>query len=148
MRRANVLLAVLVAVSSSAGAASMKSIGKDAVNVRKGPSVDSEVLYETHLGYPIEIEKTQGDWVRCKDWQGHIGWVHKPLVSEIKTAVVLGEDVNVRKGPGAEHEVVKKVVKGEVYKVVGRKGDWVKIAYYVEGDEIGWIRRDMLWGAQ
>ena len=126
----------------------MKSIGKDAVNIRKGPSLDSGVLYETHLGYPIEIDKTQGDWVRFKDWEGTVGWVYKPLISDIKTAVVIGDEVNVRKGPGSQHDVVKKVAKGEVYKVVGRKGEWVKIAYYIEGEEIGWIRNDLLWGAK
>jgi SH3-like domain-containing protein len=148
MRRAAAFLAALVAVSLPGWGASMKSIGKDEVNVRRGPSLDSEVLYETHLGYPIEIEKTEGDWVRFKDWQGARGWVHKPLVTDIKTAVVVGDDVNVRKGPGSDFEVVKKIAKGEVYKVFGRKGEWVKIGYYVEGDEIGWVRKDMIWGAQ
>jgi SH3-like domain-containing protein len=148
MRTAAVLFAAMMAVSLPGWGASMKSIGKDAVNVRKTPSREGEVLYETHLGYPIEIDKTQGDWVRVKDWQGTLGWVHKPLVSDIRTGVVVGEDVNVRKGPGAEHDVVKKIAKGEVYKIVGRKGEWVKIAYYVEGDEIGWVRKDMLWGSQ
>jgi SH3-like domain-containing protein len=147
MRKAAAFLAAAMAVSAPSWGVSMKSIGKDAVNVRKGPSLDSEVLYETHLGYPIQIDKTQGDWVRFKDWQGTLGWVHKPLVSDIKTAVVIGDDVNVRKGPGAEQDVVKKIAKGEVYKIVARKGDWVKIAYYVEGDEIGWVRKDMVWGS-
>jgi SH3-like domain-containing protein len=147
MRKAAAFLAAAMAVSAPSWGGSMKSIGKDAVNVRKGPSLDSEVLYETHLGYPIQIDKTQGDWVRFKDWQGTLGWVHKPLVSDIKTAVVIGDDVNVRKGPGAEQDVVKKIAKGEVYKIVARKGDWVKIAYYVEGDEIGWVRKDMVWGS-
>ncbi|RYU57378.1 peptide-binding protein [Methylolobus aquaticus] len=148
MRRAAALFAALMVVSLSGWGASMKSIGKDAVNVRKAPKLDSEVLYETHIGYPIEIDKTQGDWVRFKDWQGTVGWVHKPLVSDVRTAVVVGDDVNVRKGPGSEHAVVKKVAKGEVYKVTGHKGEWVKIAYYIEGEEIGWVRKDMLWGSQ
>ncbi|MBM4200534.1 MAG: hypothetical protein FJ189_04540, partial [Gammaproteobacteria bacterium] len=73
MRTAAVLFAVMMAVSLPGWGASMKSIGKDAVNVRKTPSREGEVLYETHLGYPIEIDKTQGDWVRVKDWQGTLG---------------------------------------------------------------------------
>ncbi len=53
--------------------ASTASIGQDKVNVRKAPSLKSEVVFQAHLGYPVELEKTQGDWVQIKDWQDKTG---------------------------------------------------------------------------
>jgi uncharacterized protein YgiM (DUF1202 family) len=140
-----VFLAVALAWSPCWGAP-MKSIGKDKVNVRNGPGLTNDVLFQAHLGYPIEVEKRKGDWVYFKDWQGDTGWVYRPLVKNIQTAVVLKDQVNVRKGPGIRYKVVTKVSKGEVYKIFRQKKNWVKIGYYLEGEEIGWIRGDLVWG--
>ncbi len=124
----------------------MKSIGKAKVNVRSGPGLKHDVLFQVHLGYPLEVEQRKGDWVQFTDWLGNEGWVHRPLLSDIPTAVVLKEQVNVRRGPGLRHRVVTKVEKGEVYKILQHNGNWVKIGYYLEGDAIGWIRDDLVWG--
>lgn len=124
----------------------MKSIGKEKVNVRSGPGLNNDVLYQVHLGYPLEVEKRKGDWVEFTDWMGKTGWVYRPLLSDVPTAVVLKEDVNVRRGPGLRHRVVTKVDKGEVYKIFQRNSNWVKIGYYLENEEIGWVRSDLVWG--
>lgn len=139
------ILALAVALSPCWGAP-MKSIGKNKVNVRSGPSLTNDIIFQAHLGYPIEVEKRQGDWVRVKDWQGDTGWVYRPLVKNVQTVVVLKDNVNVRKGPGLRHKVITKVNEGEVYKLFKEKGNWVKIGYYLEGEEIGWIRNDLIWG--
>lgn len=124
----------------------MKSVGKENVNVRSGPGLHSDVLFQAHLGYPVQIEERKGDWVRVEDWTGNTGWVYRPLLADVPTAVVLKENVNVRRGPGLRHQVVTRVDKGEVYKIFARSGNWVKIGYYIEGEEIGWVRTDMVWG--
>jgi uncharacterized protein YgiM (DUF1202 family) len=124
----------------------MKSIGKEKVNVRSGPGLNNDVLFQVHLGYPLEVEKRKGDWVEFTDWMGNSGWVYRPLLSDVPTVVVLKEDVNVRRGPGLRHRVVTKVDKGEVYKIFQRQRNWVKIGYYQEGKEIGWVRNDLVWG--
>jgi uncharacterized protein YgiM (DUF1202 family) len=127
-------------------ATTMKSIGKEKVNIRSGPSLKNEVLFQAHLGYPLEILERKGDWVRFQDWMGNTGWIYRPLLSDIPTAVVLKEKVNVRQGPGLRHRVVTTVDKGEVYKIFSRNGNWVKIGYYLEDEQIGWVRSDMVWG--
>ncbi len=124
----------------------MKSIGKEKVNIRNGPGLNNEVLFQAHLGYPLQIEKRKGDWVYFKDWMGNTGWVYRPLLKDIQTAVVLKDNVNVRRGPGLNHRVVTQVNRGEVYKIFQRNSNWVKIGYYLEGEEIGWIRNDLVWG--
>jgi uncharacterized protein YgiM (DUF1202 family) len=129
------------------GWASTASIGKAKVNVRSKPSLKSEVLFQAHLGYPVEVEKTKGKWVQIRDWQDNVGWVYRPLINKkVHTAVVLPEKVNIRKGPGLKHGVVGQAESGEVYKIFKEKQGWVKVGYYLENQVIGWIRNDLVWG--
>jgi len=93
-------------------AATMQSIGKDKVNVRSKPDLNSEVLFEVSLGYPIQIEKQQNNWVYFTDWKKQAGWVFKPLVSQTQTAVILVDNANIRKGPSPKKPVVMKASPG------------------------------------
>jgi uncharacterized protein YgiM (DUF1202 family) len=133
-------------LTATAWASSMSSIGKDQVNVRSQPNLKSEVLFQASLGYPIEIEQQKNDWVYCHDWKDNAGWIYKPLVSSIQTAVITVDNANIRKGPNLRNPVVMQASKGEIYKVFDEKGRWVKIGYYVENEVIGWIRHDLVWG--
>lgn len=127
-------------------ASTMKSIGKDKVNVRSEPNLGSDVLFQAFLGYPIQVEKQKKDWVYFTDWKHNTGWVYKPLISNIKTAVVLVENANIRKGPSLSRPVVMQASKGEIYKIFAERGNWVKVGYYLANEEIGWIRDDLVWG--
>jgi len=147
MRKFLCLTAVwILLMVGQALASTMQSIGKDRVNVRSRPALSSEVVFQASLGYPIQIEKQKKNWVYCIDWQNNTGWVYKPLVSKTQTAVVLVENANVRKGPSLKKPVVMQASKGEIYKIFGEKGDWVKVGYYLGNDVIGWIRQDLVWG--
>jgi SH3-like domain-containing protein len=127
-------------------AATMQSIGKDQVNVRSKPDLNSEVLFELSLGYPIQVEKQQDNWVYFTDWKNQAGWVFKPLVSKTQTAVILVDNANIREGPSLSKPVVMKASKGDIYKIFGEKDDWVHVGFYLENEKIGWIRDDLVWG--
>ena len=123
-----------------------KSINKDEVNIRSEPNTTSTVLYKAPLGYPIIIEKESKGWVYFRDWEDNKGWVHKPLVSDIKTAVILVDKANVRNSPNEKAKVVTKAEVGEIYKILEKKGNWVHIGYYHGGSSVGWIRSDLVFG--
>jgi SH3-like domain-containing protein len=127
-------------------ASSMQSIKKDLVNVRSKPDLNSEVVFQASRGYPLQVEKQKSNWVYCTDWKSQAGWVYKPLVSKTQTAVVLVKHANMRKGPSLKKPVVMQASKGEIYKIFGEKGRWVKVGYYIENEVAGWIRRDLVWG--
>jgi SH3-like domain-containing protein len=126
--------------------AATKSIGKDEVNVRSGPSLRESIVFKAPLGYPIEIQKKKGDWVYFRDWVNNRGWVHKDLISDVPTAVITVKKANVRSGPGTKDSVVAEVSEGEIYKILKRKGQWVEIGYYHGSDTVGWIRNDLVFG--
>jgi SH3-like domain-containing protein len=104
------------------------------------------VLFQASLGYPIEIEKQQNNWVYIHDWKNNSGWVYKPLVSGTQTAVILVDHANIRKGPDLKMPVVTAGSLGEIYRIFAEKGKWVKIGYYLENEAVGWVREDMVWG--
>jgi SH3-like domain-containing protein len=145
-RTAWLILAAILLLVGPASASTMKSIGKDRVNVRSNPNRNSAVLFQAYLGYPIQIEKQKRDWVFCTDWKDNTGWIYKPLVSGTQTAVILVDDANIRRGPSLKRPVVLQASKGEIYKIFGEKGDWVKVGYYLENEVIGWVRQDLVWG--
>jgi uncharacterized protein YgiM (DUF1202 family) len=139
-------IAWLTLLLAAAWASTMSSIGKDRVNLRAQPNLQSEVLLQAGLGYPVEIERQQNNWVYCHDWKDNAGWVYKPLLSDIQTAVITVDNANIRKGPSLKKPVVMQASKGEIYKVFQEQGQWVKIGYYLENEVIGWVRHDLVWG--
>jgi N-acetylmuramoyl-L-alanine amidase len=140
----SIVLCLLLLVSPLPAAS--KSIGKPEVNVRSGPGLQQKILFKAPLGYPVEVEKIKGDWVYFRDWVNKRGWVHKDLISEVQTAVITVKKANVRSGPGAKSSVVAEVSEGEIYKILERSGEWVKIGYYEGSAPLGWIRRDLVFG--
>jgi SH3-like domain-containing protein len=141
-----VVAAFIMMMAGQVCAATMQSIGKDRVNVRSKPDLHSEVLFELYVGYPIQVEKQQNNWVYFTDWKNQAGWVYKPMVSKTQTAVILVDDANIRKGPSLRKPIVMKASQGDIYKIFGEKGEWVNVGYYIENEKIGWIRDDLVWG--
>jgi len=133
-------------VLSLGSSADGKSIGKDQVNIREQPSLNSPVLYTAPLGYPIEIKKENGDWLFFHDWQDNSGWVYKSLVSDIDTAVILVEKANIRSAATTSAGVVANAEQGEIYTILARDNNWVKLGYYQSGTTAGWIRDDLVFG--
>ena len=123
-----------------------KSIAKDQVNLRTGPSQDSEILLVAPQGYPIEVVKKSGQWTQFRDWQDNLGWVYSPLVSNIDTAVIQVENANIRTGEGTSSPVAASAAMGEIYRILGKKGDWVQLGYYETSTPFGWIRSDLVFG--
>ena len=145
-------LAILVTLLSLAllagpgAAATMGSIGKERVNIRARPSLRSPVRCRAELGQPLQLERRQDNWVFVHDWKGNAGWVYRSLISRIRTVIVLAAKANLRQAPGLKNRVVGQASRGEVYKIFGSRGNWVKIGYYLEDEVIGWIHGDLVWG--
>lgn len=129
-----------------AGSVQAKSIGKDQVNIREEPSLTSKIIFSAPLGYPIEIKKEANNWTFFHDWQDNSGWVYKPFVSDIDTAVIVVDKANIRSTSNPGSKVVSTAEQGEIYKILNTEGNWVQLGYYHGGAEVGWIRSDLVFG--
>jgi len=123
-----------------------KSISKDSVSIRSGPSEKQAVLFTVNEGHPVRIEKTQGKWVKIRDWEGDTGWVLKDKVQNIRTIVITTGRVNVRSGPSMKNPSVSTLDRGMLVQVLQEQNGWLKLANYDTHKPLGWIYKEMAWG--
>ncbi|RJR35406.1 MAG: peptide-binding protein [Deltaproteobacteria bacterium] len=136
-----------MAILLGPASAYMASIGKENVNVRNAPSINAKVLFQIPFGYPVEVIQSKDSWVEIKDYEDDTGWVYQPLIKRnVQTVLVTPDLVNIRQGPGLNYKVVDQIEGGKIYKLFEEKGQWVKIGFYLENKEIGWVRSDLVWG--
>lgn len=119
------------------------SVQKPTVHVRSGPGTQYPILWDAELNYPVQVLEEKDKWVRFRDFEGYEGWIYRSLLAKTETVVVKRGKVNVRSGPGTNHDVAFLVEKGVPFKVLTRKDDWIKIQH-ADGDQ-GWIKRDLVW---
>ena len=125
-------------------AAEFVSIQGSAVNVREKPTTRSATLWEMGRGYPLQITQRKGQWLRVKDFEGPMGWVHAPLTSKSPHMVVTSRTANLRAGPGTQHRRVGRLEQHEVVKTLKKSGSWAQVQR--EGGQKGWIARRLAWG--
>ncbi|UCG78891.1 MAG: SH3 domain-containing protein [Nitrospirota bacterium] len=121
-------------------------IKKSGVNLRKGPGKNHKMIDEAFKYTPLKQVGKKGEWVHVQDFEKKTYWVHQNLVTKnFDCAVVKVEEANIRTGPGTNHEEIElsPTIKHETFKVIERKGSWVKVEDEFGGK--GWIFRKLLW---
>ncbi len=141
-----VLIAIVLGLFSGPPlwAAERMALAVDKANVRSGPGTAKyEVLWEIEKYHPVQVIQRQGDWIFFKDFEGDEGWIHKGLVDKTPTVITRRDMVNIRSGPGTGSAIAFKAEKGVPFRVMERKGEWIRIqsAY---GDK-GWIHLKLIW---
>ncbi|MFO7749144.1 MAG: SH3 domain-containing protein [Desulfobacteraceae bacterium] len=112
-------------------------------NIRSGPGTDHDVLWQVEQYHPIVVIEKKGNWYRFKDFEDDYGWVHDSLVGKVRSVITVKSQCNVRKGPGTDNSLVFVVEKGVPFKVLAKKGNWLKIEHS-DGD-VGWIYNTLVW---
>lgn len=123
----------------------------DFVNVRSGPSTDSEIvgkIYDGAVAHVIETTGENGEWFKMVsgDVEGYIkseyfiyGMEAVRKIDEYVTeyAIIKADVLNVRREPGTDKERIGYVRNGEKIKILGNAGDWIKVQY--TADQSGYI---------
>jgi SH3-like domain-containing protein len=139
-----VIVAINTGVLIQPAMAERKAISKNRANIRSGPGITYDILWQVERYYPIEIINSVGQWYKFRDFEGDIGWIKNTLVDDTLTVITSrGNKVNVRTGPGKKHDKVFMVEKGVPFKVIQKKGKWLQIEH-ADGDK-GWIYKDLVW---
>lgn len=139
------LLAVVLlgAFAAVAGAAEYMSVAKNGANIRSGPSANAETLWEVGKGYPLAVLQQQDRWSQVVDFEGAKGWIVTLLLSDQKSVIVKGRDINLRVGPGVSYEPVAMVKYGVIFTPLEREGDWLKVKH-ADGT-VGWLHDSLFW---
>ncbi|MEW6218187.1 MAG: SH3 domain-containing protein [Thermodesulfobacteriota bacterium] len=137
------LVMLMILPGQTALAGEYRSVSKDGVNLRSGPSTEAEVLWEVFQGFPLEIVDRKGQWAQAVDYEGDKAWIYLPLLSEAKTVIVKVAEANLRVGPGANYEKVVTVKRNVIFSFLEKKGDWVRVKH--ASGVSGWISAPLVW---
>lgn len=137
------IIFILLLFISSAALAERMTVNVSMANVRSGPGSKHNILWKIEKYHPIDVLKKQDPWYYFQDYENDKGWIHKSLLSNDASVIVVKDRCNVRSGPGISHEVVFTVEKGVPFKVIKKEGDWISIVH-ADGDK-GWIHRNLVW---
>ncbi|WP_187149337.1 SH3 domain-containing protein [Desulforapulum autotrophicum] len=112
-------------------------------NVRSGPGTNYETLWQVETYYPILIVEKKDSWLKFKDFEGDMGWIHGSLVGDAPSVITVKSNCNVRSGPGPVHPIVFTVERGVPFKVLKQQSDWLEVEHG-DGDR-GWIYKPLVW---
>ena len=119
------------------------SLKKSKVNVRYGPSFDSEIKYiYKKINLPVKQIDKKENFRRIIDLKNNSGWIH---VSQLKksNSVIILEDKILFKKPSSFAKPIAKIEKGRLLIVDKCQEKWCK----VKSDNYkGWIRANDIWG--
>ncbi|MDH3328961.1 MAG: SH3 domain-containing protein [Desulfobulbaceae bacterium] len=144
-----VLGVLLLVFCTPAAAIELVSIDGNDVNMRSGPGTKYKVMWELGNGFPLIVLKRSGQWLRVRDFEGTIGWIHKNVAQRTPHMIVKvhknsKKRINIRSGPGTKYRIVAKAYYGVVFKTLQQKNGWVNIQH--EKGVNGWVKRSLLWG--
>ena len=115
------------------------------VNVRRGPSLDLDVLW-TYVkpGVPVEVIAEYDTWRRIRDAEGGTGWVKAAMLDGRRNVVVTGRvNTAILEEPRSDAGEVALAAPGLVAKLISCEGAWCEIS--TRGYD-GYVSRDRLWG--
>jgi len=121
------------------------SVKSGRVNVRRGPSLDQDVMWiYVRPGLPLEVIEEYDTWRKVRDLDGSIGWVKSAMLDGRRTVVVKG-NVNalIMSQPKTDSRVVAYAEPGVYARLESCEGAWCAIS--ARGYD-GYVARDQLAG--
>lgn len=137
-------LALGALAPSMVSAAEFVSIKGSTVNVREKPNTRSDTLWELGRGYPLQVTQRQGKWLKVRDFESSLGWVHAPLTAKTPHMVITAPTANMRTGPGTKFKRVATLEQHEVVRTLKKSGRWAQVRR--ENGQQGWIAKSLGWG--
>ena len=134
---------------SPVSAPSQIEVTADGVNIRGGPGTGYSVVGRADSGNRFNLLDKSGDWYKIAVGGGS-GWVYGQfarLQAEAAPAaqtpaspgwaVISGNGVNIRNGPGTSYQVVTRANQGDKFLLADRSADWYKIV--LNNGNPGWV---------
>jgi SH3-like domain-containing protein len=135
--------AVLLILPGLVFAQERLSVSAGIANMRSGPGTKYDVLWQVEQYHPVRIVEKKGNWYKIKDFENDVAWLHKSLLDKTEGVITIKDKCNVRSKAGTKSQVLFTVEKGVPFKVLSRKGNWIKIEH-ADGD-VGWIYKTLVW---
>ena len=119
------------------------SLKKNKVNVRYGPSFESDIKYVyKKINLPLKQIDKKENFRRIIDLKNNSGWIH---ISQLKksNSVIATKDKVLFKKPTSFAKPIAQIKEGRLLIVKKCEQNWCKIT----SEEFeGWIKTDNIWG--
>ena len=137
------LFCLTILTISSVAEETFVSLKKSKVNVRYGPSFDSDIKYVyKKINLPLKEIDKKDNFRRIIDLKNNSGWIH---VSQLKknNSVITTKDKILFKKPSSFAKPIAQIEKGRLLIVDKCENNWCKI----KSDSYeGWIKTTDIWG--
>ena len=137
------LFFLILLISSSSGEEVFLSLKKNKVNVRYGPSFDSDIKYVyKKINLPVKQIDKKENFRRIIDLKNNSGWIH---ISQLKknNSIITTNNKILFKKPASFARPIAQIKKGRLLILKKCEDNWCKI----ESDNFeGWIKTNDIWG--
>ena len=119
------------------------SLKKNKVNVRYGPSFESDIKYVyKKINLPLKQIDKKENFRRIIDFKKNSGWIH---ISQLKksNSVIATQDKILFKKPTSFAEPIAQIKEGRMLIIKRCENIWCKIT---ADDYEGWVKINNLWG--
>ena len=133
---------ILIITSSSANEVFV-SLKKNKVNVRYGPSLESDIKYVYRkINLPLKQIDKKENFRRIIDLKKNSGWIH---VSQLKksNSVIATQDKILFKNPTVFAKPIARIKKGRMLIIEKCEKLWCKV---ISNNYDGWVKTNYLWG--
>ena len=123
------------------------SLKSDHANIRVGPSKNYpiEIKY-IKKNYPLKVLDEYEEWRKVEDFNRNIGWIHKSLISGIRTGIVLSNDnKNIKLLNTINGNFIGEIGSRNIVFLEKCKIDWCLVSL---GNFEGWMDKNYIWGVK
>ena len=138
-----VILILLSFLTSGNAEEIFVSLKKNKVNVRYGPSFESDIKYVyKKMNLPLKQIDKKENFRRIIDLKNNSGWVH---ISQLKrsNSVITTKDKVLFKRPTSFAIPIAQIKQGRLLLIEKCEQRWCKVS---SGDYEGWVKKDDIWG--
>ena len=137
------LFCFIIFITSSVAEETFVSLKKNKVNVRYGPSFDSDIKYVyKKINLPIKQIDKKENFRRIIDLKNNSGWIHISQLKKINSVISTNDKILFKK-PSSFAQPIAQIKKGRLLILQKCEKNWCKIK---SNNFEGWIKNDNIWG--
>ena len=138
-----ILIFLTILISTSFAEDIFLSLKKSKVNVRYGPSFDSDIKYVyKKINLPLKQIDKKENFRRIIDLKNNSGWVHISQLKKINSVITL-EDKLLFRNSSIFSRPIARIKKGRLLVVQKCENEWCRVE---TEDFKGWVDKVNLWG--
>ena len=138
-----ILFFLVLLITSSLAQETFLSLKKNKVNVRYGPSFDSDIKYVyKKINLPIKQIDKKENFRRIIDLKNNSVWIHISQLKKINSVISTNDKILFKK-PSSFAKPIAQIKKGRLLILQKCEKNWCKIK---SNDYEVWIKNDDIWG--